>query len=57
VYLKYDELVPGRVIGLQGTLDKRDDAIRATAKAEGAKPDPADVKEREPKLQLPGTKW
>ena len=43
VYVKVgDDLVPGRVIGLQGTLDKRDDAMRATAqKLKVLKPDPA----------------
>ncbi|MGI8437338.1 MAG: OB-fold nucleic acid binding domain-containing protein [Chthoniobacterales bacterium] len=32
VYVKViDSLVPGRVIAIQGTLDKRDDTVRATA--------------------------
>ena len=32
VYLKIsDALVPGRVVEIKGTLDKRDDALRATA--------------------------
>ena len=45
VYSKVgDDLVAGRAIGLQGTLDKRDDTIRATAqKLKVLKPDPADV--------------
>ena len=43
VYVKVtDALVPGRVIAVQGTLDKRDDALRATAqKAKVLQPDSA----------------
>ncbi len=43
VYSKVeDDLVPGRVIAVQGTVDKRDDAIRATAqKVKVLTPDPA----------------
>ena len=42
VYLKVgDELVPGHVIAVQGTLDKRDDTMRATAqKLKVFTPDP-----------------
>ncbi|MGI8821478.1 MAG: DNA polymerase III subunit alpha [Chthoniobacterales bacterium] len=41
VYTKLaDSLVPGKVIALQGTIDKRDDALRATAqKAKVLQPD------------------
>ncbi|MDQ6625672.1 MAG: DNA polymerase III subunit alpha [Verrucomicrobiota bacterium] len=45
VYAKLaDTLAPGRVIAIQGTLDKRDDTVRATAqKVKSLAPDPAPV--------------
>ena len=46
VYSKVtDSLIAGRVIAIQGTLDKRDDTVRATAqKLKALAPDPADAR-------------
>ncbi len=56
VYTKIsDALVPGKVIAVQGTIDKRDDAVRATAqKVKVLQPDPTNGVDKPARAEVMG---